>query len=345
MGRRPQLYQREDLHPGHKSPPGPEGASRPQRQSDGALLRGGSVRPQWSWQTRRKDCHLEGGVERFTIWKWTHYNVGAITPLKKLLWDFLSEKRRSEDLCLESRSISQPRLASASQRYEGITWRSREATGLHEVLLWSADFQFEILTVLTRYCLWTWRTNEDWKKEKWAQVLPDMFFIQRASLYWRFILFFVLSYHALFNAVSCFIFSLITLVLCGNLQLCFLRWVSSAQRKTKLLWLEISPSGGKENVYFDGSYALMDNVQWRVTLQTLTCDTAAYSICFRVTQQKQVQFCDNWNQIKTHKIRTNPTVFRSCCISLPNTYLIVKQSFYILLYLFSYKTGFTCVTR
>lgn len=60
----PQLNQREDLHPGNGTSPGHERASRPQRQGDSALLCGGSIRPQWSRQNRRKDRHLEGGVKQ-----------------------------------------------------------------------------------------------------------------------------------------------------------------------------------------------------------------------------------------------------------------------------------------
>lgn len=59
----PQFYQREDLHPGRRTLPGPEGAARPQRQGVGALLCWGSVRPQRSGKTRWKNRHLESGVE------------------------------------------------------------------------------------------------------------------------------------------------------------------------------------------------------------------------------------------------------------------------------------------
>lgn len=74
----PQFYQREGLHPGRRTPPGPEGAPRPQRQGDGALLRGGPLHPQRRWKARREDRHLEGGVVGAVdhVWKWTNFKVG-----------------------------------------------------------------------------------------------------------------------------------------------------------------------------------------------------------------------------------------------------------------------------
>lgn len=58
----PRLLQREDLHPGRRALPGPEGAARPQRQGDGALLGRGPLRPQRGGEKRRQDRNLEGGV-------------------------------------------------------------------------------------------------------------------------------------------------------------------------------------------------------------------------------------------------------------------------------------------
>lgn len=62
--RGPRFHQGEDLHPGHRALPGPEGAARPQRQGDGALLRRGSVCPQWGGKKRRENRHLEGGIAK-----------------------------------------------------------------------------------------------------------------------------------------------------------------------------------------------------------------------------------------------------------------------------------------
>lgn len=70
----------------------------------------------------------------------------------------------------------------------------------------------------------------------------------------------------------------------------------------------------------------MDNVQCRVTGNMMKDDTQLGA--------------GLWSQIKTHKIRTNPRVFHSCCISLSNIYLFVGQRFYIFLYLFPYKISF-----
>lgn len=61
-----QFNQREDLHPGHRTLPDPEGAVRPQRQSDGSVLCWGSLRPERSRETWWKSGHLEGRI------KWTH---------------------------------------------------------------------------------------------------------------------------------------------------------------------------------------------------------------------------------------------------------------------------------
>lgn len=58
-----QFNQREDLHPGRRTLPDPEGAVRPQRQGDGSVLRRGSLRPERSRETRRESRHLEGGIE------------------------------------------------------------------------------------------------------------------------------------------------------------------------------------------------------------------------------------------------------------------------------------------
>lgn len=65
MGRRRRLQfnQREDLHPGRRTLPDPQGAVRPRRQGDGSVLRRGPLRPERSGETRWESRHMEGGIE------------------------------------------------------------------------------------------------------------------------------------------------------------------------------------------------------------------------------------------------------------------------------------------
>lgn len=127
---RTQLCQREDLRPGRRTPPGPEGAARPQRQGDGALLRWGPLRPQRSWETWRKDRHLEGGVERemdkCESWTpgWESWSVFDFCTSK--FWrNYLGGHMKQQVY------IKHHRLSSFS------------------CLLWSCDLQFETRGALT----------------------------------------------------------------------------------------------------------------------------------------------------------------------------------------------------
>lgn len=115
----PQFYQREDLHCGHGTLPGTEGAPRPQRHGDGALLCRGPLRPQRSWQTRRKDRHLEGGVEQKTDECLSERAVNEQRTRVEGVWGN------------EQRSVL---LETSACLFESRIWRD------HTALMWSNKF-------------------------------------------------------------------------------------------------------------------------------------------------------------------------------------------------------------
>lgn len=108
---------------------------------------------------------------------------------------------------------SQPLLASASQRYERITWQSCEATSLHKVspteqlLPPAMKWWFAVRNTNSTNTLFFRKYEGQMKtgrRKVGASSAGYIFLIQSALLYWGVYRFLVLSYHDLFNDVPCF---------------------------------------------------------------------------------------------------------------------------------------------